>query len=71
MKLRAIITGLVSFGMVYLIPVSGKIIQGLITSVPATAGAKGVIPAIIKIAIALLLWGILYLIFGGRKKKAN
>jgi hypothetical protein len=57
--------------MVYLIPVSGRIIQGLISSVPATAGAKGVIPAIIKIAIALVLWGILYLIFGGRKKKAN
>lgn len=71
MKLRAIVTGLVSFGMVYLIPVSARIIQSLLSSVPATAGAKGVIPAIIKIVIALLLWGILYLIFGGRKKKTN
>lgn len=70
MKLKGIITGIISFGLVFLIPVSGKIIEGLLLSVPVTVGAKGIEPAIIKIGIALLLWLILFLIFGRKKKAA-
>jgi hypothetical protein len=35
---------------------------------PITLGAQGIKPALIKLAIALLLWALLFLIFGRKKK---
>ncbi|MCD4696614.1 MAG: hypothetical protein K8S16_10280 [Bacteroidales bacterium] len=67
--ISVIITGIVSFGTIYLIPATGKLIVSLIQSVPITVGAKGILPAIIKIIAALLLWLLLYLLVCKRKNK--
>nr|NQU90642.1 hypothetical protein [Bacteroidota bacterium] len=66
-----IITGIVSFGAIYLIPSIGNLIVGLIRSVPIIAGAKGIQPAVIRIIAAILLWLLLYLIFGKSKTKKS
>ena len=68
MKFKAIITGAVSFALVYIVPVTSTAIQGLIRGVPAKIGAKGIGAGLLNIVVALLLWGLLYLIFRGKKK---
>ena len=67
--LKAAITGLLSFAMIYFVPVTANIISGLLSSIPIKAGAKGIVPALIQLAIALLLWLLLFLLFGGKKKR--
>jgi len=65
--IKIILTGALSFATIYFIPVTAKIIQSLILSIPVTLGTKGVLAGVVKLFIALFLWFILYLIFGRNK----
>ncbi|MFX0138731.1 MAG: hypothetical protein ACFFDN_34140 [Candidatus Hodarchaeota archaeon] len=67
--IKASISGIISLGLVYIVPITTRVIQSLISSFPLTLGAKGILPAILKVVIALILWWILFLLFGGKKKK--
>ncbi len=69
MIIRAIISGAISFAAVYFIPVTAKIIEALITGLPQTLAVHGIGATAIRLGIAIGLWLLLYMLFGGGKKE--
>ncbi len=65
--IRASIFAILSFCIVYVIPLTAKIIQNLIESFPKRLGQNG--EFILKILLALLIWDLLLILFGGRRKE--
>ncbi len=58
--MRLIITGAVSFGIMYGVPLVGYYIQSTLSGLPLTAATEGVAVAVIKGLGAILIWTMLY-----------
>ena len=58
--IRALITGLISFGVVYFVPIVGKIIESLINSLPRTLAMDGALAAGVQLLTAIFIWTMLY-----------
>ncbi len=64
--IRAFIFAILSFCIVYIIPFTAKFIENLIKSFPKSLGQNG--EFILKILLALLIWDLLLILFGARRK---
>lgn len=58
--MRALITGIISFGVIYFVPAVGKFIEVTIANLPRTIAMDGALAGIVKLLGAILMWTMLY-----------
>lgn len=64
--MRFLLTGAISFLIIYIIPYTTKLVDSIIIDFPSSIGTLEISPAFIKVVLALFLWGLLHLIFRKR-----
>lgn len=57
--MRFLLTGAISFLIIYIIPYTTKFVESIISDFPKTIATLEISPAFIKVVLALFLWGIL------------
>ena len=57
--MRFLLTGAISFLVIYIIPYTTKFVESIIGDFPSSVGTLEISPGFIKVVLGLFLWGIL------------
>jgi len=64
--MRFLLTGAISFLIIYIIPYTTKFVESIIIDFPKNIATLEISPAFIKVLLGLFLWGFLHFIFRKR-----